>query len=151
MSRTSFDLNLKFTQIWTQKQQSIDRLAIMLLPGEGNREMQDLNLEGLNGNRMCAEIVKIDSTVIIASFSSFSGYELAFAESAAMPRLVGRNANLKDKFCSMVAAGVSSVKQAGVLFEHASTIIVNFEKNLRIVAILFTERSIHISYYHEGI
>jgi hypothetical protein len=99
------------------------------------KNMQDLNLEGVNGKRMCAEIIKIDSTVIFASIGSFSGYEIAFAENAAMTLLVGRNPRLKEKYCSIVASVVTSVKQAGELFGNASTIIVNFEKNLRIVTI----------------
>jgi hypothetical protein len=94
-----------------------------------------LNLEGSQGSRICEEILKLDSGIIFASFGSFAGFEIAFAESPAMTLLVGRNPTLKQKYCSIVASVVNSVKQAEPLMGKASTIIVNFQKNLRLIVL----------------
>jgi len=98
-------------------------------------EIQNLSLEGSNGERLCADIVKLDSTIIFASIGSFSGHEIAYSESPSMTVLVGRNPALKQKYCSIVASVVNSVKQSEVLFERAMTINANFEKNLRMLVV----------------
>ncbi len=101
-------------------------------------------MEGSQGNRICGEIIKLDTTIIFASFGSFSGFEIAFAESPAMTVLVGRNPTLKQKYCSMVAAVVNSVKQSEVLFGKATTIIANFQKNLRMMVIPIYHQEIFV-------
>lgn len=103
-----------------------------------------MNLEGSNGERLCAEIVKLDSTVIFASVGSFSGHEVAYSESPSMTALVGRSPVLKQKYCSIVASVVTSVKQAEPLFGRATMITSSFEKNLRMIVVPIYSQEIFV-------
>jgi hypothetical protein len=58
--------------------------------------------------------------------------------------LVGRDPRLKEKYCSIVASVVNSIKQAESLFGKATRIAASFEKNLRIVIIPLLSKEIFI-------
>ena len=94
-----------------------------------------LNVEGVQGNRICAEILKLDNTILMANIGSMAGIELACAESPSMTVLVGRNPRLKEKYCSIVATVVNAVKQSEELLGKATTIVSTYVKNLRLMVI----------------
>ena len=94
-----------------------------------------LDLEGARGNRICAEILKLDNTIIFASIGSMAGIELASAESPSMTVLVGRNPQIKQKYCSSVATVVNAIKLSQDLLGKATTIVSTYVKNLRLMVI----------------
>jgi len=61
-----------------------------------------------------------------------------------MTVLVGRSPRLEQKYCSIVASVVTSVKQSEELFARATTIIPNFAKNLRLIVIPIYAREIFV-------
>jgi hypothetical protein len=98
--------------------------------------LQDLsNLDGAKADRICEDILKLDSSIIFVSFGSFTGIELAFAESPSFSTLVGRSPHLKEEYSSIVMSVIRPIRQAVELFGNATSIITNFERNLRIVVI----------------
>jgi hypothetical protein len=106
--------------------------------------MSFLNLEGMQGNRICAEILKLDSTIIFASIGSMAGIELASAESPSMTVLVGRNPKLKQRYCSLVATVVNTVKESQELLGKSTSIISNYAKNLRLMVIPIYAQSMFV-------
>jgi hypothetical protein len=90
--------------------------------------MQNPDFEGALGEKICRSIITLDASIIVASIGSSSGVELATANQPSMSVLVGRDANLRKKYASVIASQIDSYKIGENLLGNVNRIVTTFEK-----------------------
>jgi hypothetical protein len=103
--------------------------------------MENLNFEGTPGLRLRESTIALGASIIVASIGSSSGIELASANRPSMSVLVGKDANLKKIYASVIASQIDSYKVGEPLLGNVKSMVITFEKTKVIVIPHFSKES----------
>jgi hypothetical protein len=95
--------------------------------------MQGLTLEGVIGDRLCQNILLLDSEIIFSSIGSLSGQEMASATKPSAELLIGQDHSLRRKYVSLVSLVLDTFRRGERLTGEVTMVTATFHKNLRVI------------------